>query len=137
MSADALNAAADLGDWVRIELASGTLDSNHVLRVLARETDRWFTHQLAPTDIAALAAEPARTGDARWDALIEGIVAYRFHIASMAAPDWCTATRLAEGWDPYDTPDADLGWRMLDMFETPAELLEKGVTLSHRAMSLL
>lgn len=109
-----------------------------MLRVLARETDRWFIHSLRPDDIADLATRPARTGDPRWDALIEGMVAYRLHIAQIPAPDWCRATRLEDGWDPYgDTPGSDPQWRLLDMFETPAELLDKGVTLSYRAMELL
>ncbi|MEI6624447.1 MAG: hypothetical protein WCP28_21360 [Actinomycetes bacterium] len=131
----ALSSAHDLGNWVRKELASERPDAKHALRVIARETDRWFTHGLSPHDIAGLASEPARTGDVRWDALIEGVVAYRLHLAGMAAPPWCLTTRLDEGWDPYDTPS--IGWRLLDMFETPAELLHKGVTLSHRSMELL
>lgn len=135
---NALNTARDLGDWVYQEIASGEPDITHALRVIAHETDRWFTHHLPAADIAALAAEPARTGDARWDALIEGVVAYRFHLARIPVPRWCRATALAEGWDPYgQAPGADLGWRLLDMFETPVELLDKGVTLSYRSMELL
>ncbi len=139
MAADlgALNTAHSLGDWVRQELASEHPDAKHVLRVIARETDRWFNHGLSPDDIAGLASQPARTGSPRWDALIEGVVAYRCHIVGMAAPSWCQATRLDEGWDPYDTASASLGWRLLDMLETPAELLDKGVTLSYRSMDLL
>lgn len=134
----ALNTAHELGEWVRQELATRDPDTKHVLRVLARETDRWFNHDLAATDIAALASHPAQTGDPRWDALIEGVVAYRFHLAEIPVPQWCTVTRLDEGWDPYgDSPTADLGWRLLDMFETPVELLDKGVTLSRRSMELL
>lgn len=131
----ALNTAQDLGAWVRQELVSDHPDANHVLRVIARETDRWFHNDLSPREIAGLADEPARTGDRRWDALIEGVVAFRFHIAGMAAPQWCRATRLDEGWDPY--ANAGFGWRLLDMLETPAELLDKGVTLSHRSMDVL
>lgn len=133
----ALNTAHDLGDWVRHELGSSDPDTGHALRVIAREVDRWFNHHLHDGDIAALAHEPARTGDARWDALIEGVIAYRFHLAHMPAPGWCRATSLDDGWDPYgEAPGADLGWRLLDMFETPVELLDKGVTLSYRSMEL-
>lgn len=133
----ALNTAHDLGAWVRQELVSEHSDAKHVLRVIAREIDRWFHNDLPPEDIASLASEPARTGDPRWDALIEGVVAFRFHIVGMAAPLWCRATRLDEGWDPYASANASPGWRLLDMLETPAELLDKGVTLSHRSMELL
>lgn len=131
------NTARDLGEWVCQELASERPDEKHALRVIAREIDRWFHQDLSLDDVASLASEPARTGDSRWDALIEGVVAYRFHISGMAAPPWCQATRLDEGWDPYDTPSASLRWRLLDMLETPAELLDKGVTLSYRSMELL
>jgi hypothetical protein len=66
------------------------------------------------------------------------MVAYRFNLAGLRPPAWTRRTQLAEGWDPLDetpTPPAP-EWSLLDMFETPAELLEKGITFSYRNMEL-
>lgn len=134
---DGLNSAAGLGEWVAAELAAPAPDHKHIVRVLTTETDRWFTNGLTPETIGKLAAEPGRTGSSQWDALIEGIVAYRLHIAGLPAPEWTKATTLDEGFDPYDGMVRDLGWHLLNVFDTPAELLGKGVILPASEMELV
>ena len=135
----ALNSAADLGNWLREELTATRPDVNHMLRVIARETDRWFLHNLDADDIAALASEPVNTGNRKWDALVEGVVAYRLHIAGLRSPRWTRRTRLDEGWNPREDTDnpPPLAWSLLDLLETPAELFDKGVNYSYRNMELL
>ena len=136
--ATTLNSAASLGEWLRRELEGTPPDVNHMLRVIARETDRWFLSKEAKASIPELTEQPVDTGDQRWNALLEGVVAYRMHIAGMSSPAWTRRTKLDVGWNPRDdseTPQSPQ-WALLDTFETPVEILEKGVTYSYRNMEL-
>lgn len=134
---DTLTSAAALGVWVREELAADRPATRHVIRVITREIDRWFKNGLDDDQIADLAAAPADTGDAHWDALIEGIVARRLHEAGLSSPAWTRRTKLEVGWDPYDDLIRDDGWYALNVLHTPAELLDKGVILSRAELALL
>ena len=95
-----LNSAADLGNWLHDELQATPPDVNHMLRVIARETDRWFLSGENRAMVPQLVEEPISTGDPRWDALLEGVVAYRMHIAGMKPPEWTRRTKLEIGWNP-------------------------------------
>ena len=129
-----MNRAADIGAWVRAELTAKEPDTDFILRVIARETDRWFNgSDFDP----GLVEQPVATGSRQWDALIEGVVAYRMNLAGFKPPEWTYRTSLEVGWNPREpVNDSGIGWAILDMFETPAELLEKGVTFSRRNMDL-
>jgi len=130
----ALNSPRDLAQWLADELSHEPPDVRFMVRVLARETDRWLTSELAPDDLATLVATSASTGDQRWDALLEGLTAYRCSQLGMPRPEWTNKTSLAAGWNPYDDTDnpPDVNWAMLDTLETPVFILEKGVTFSRR-----
>ncbi|MDR0783746.1 MAG: hypothetical protein LBE83_08335 [Propionibacteriaceae bacterium] len=136
----ALNSAADIAGWIREELTATPADVGVMTRVIARETDRWRAAHQAGEPVTALIAEPARTGDQRWDALLEGVVAYRCNQLGVPRPAWTNQTRLTVGWNPYeDHPSITMspGWALLDTLETPAPILDKGVTFSYRNMELL
>jgi hypothetical protein len=110
-----------------------------MLRVVAHETGRWVANEQARAELPELIKQPACTGDRRWDALVEGVTAYRMNLAGLEPPQWTERTSLDEGWNPYDdseTPPPPQ-WALLDTFDTPAELLAKGVTYSRRNMALL
>lgn len=91
-----LNQAAEIGEWVRAQIASGEHTNDHTTRVITQETDRWFKNDLTPAQIEALCAAPADTGDPKWDALIEGVVSRRLHEAGMKTPEWTRRTSLTE-----------------------------------------
>lgn len=131
-----LNSAASIGRWVSRELSSPRPEPLHAVRVITREIDRWFNNELATADIAELAAEPVDTGDRRWDALIEGIVARKLHERRMVAPSWTRRTRLEVGWHPYEDVIRDPDWYRLDVFRTPVELLDKGVIFPREELQL-
>lgn len=133
-----LNSAHDLARWVAESLVTDDGDTDHIVRVILRETDRWIKSGIGEQQIRELTQRPARSGSPRFDALIEGIVAYRLHVHHMQAPDWCTQTVLDEAWDPLSGGDhTSVAWRLLDTLETPVEILHKGITLSYRALRLV
>jgi len=71
-------------------------------RVIARETDRWLRPELPRPDAGGLVTEPATTGNPHWDALLEGVVAYRCDALGIPRPSWTRRTYLDVGWNPYD-----------------------------------
>jgi hypothetical protein len=135
-----LNSAADIASWLRQELLASPPDVVVMTRVIARETDRWRQAHLGGESVSSLVSEPACTGDPRWDALLEGVVAYRCWQLGLPRPDWTRRTYLEEGWNPYDDSSAinvALPWALLDTLETPAPILDKGVTYSWRNLALV
>lgn len=132
-----LNTARSLGEWIRGQLEAPGFSADHTVRVITRETDRWFKNGLEPGQILALAQEPARTGELRWQALIEGVVARRFNVAKLKRPDWTLETHLEEGWAPRGDLVRDVRWQILDVFHTPVELLHKGVILPSTDLDLV
>ena len=135
-----LNSAADIARWLQQELSSAIPDVVIMTRVIARETDRWIQAGLRGDQAAYLVEEPATTGNQHWDALLEGVVAYRCDRLEVRRPSWTRRTFLEVGWNPYDdTSSIRLSpkWALLDTLETPSPILEKGVTYSYRNMELL
>lgn len=126
----ALNSATDLAYWTKIEL-QGQNDTNFIMRTLAHETERWCAAQPTEAEFSKLTSFPARIGTPKWDAFLEGIVAYRANLLGFERPQWTTQTRLEVGWNPYNTLN------LIDTFDTPAAFLEKGITYSRRNMDLL
>ncbi|MCL1906643.1 MAG: hypothetical protein FWG08_01795 [Propionibacteriaceae bacterium] len=130
-----LMTAKQLGDWLRSELACDPVDVNFMLRTIAHESDQWLKDSMLPGAVE----EPASTGDQRWDALLEGVVAYRSHQKKLKQPQWTKRTSLEVGWNPRDdseTPQS-VEYALMDTLDTPVEILDKGVTYSYRNMELL
>lgn len=132
-----LNTAHSLGEWVREELSSPVPSADHIVRVITRETDRWFKNGQTDEQVLALAQEPARTGDPKWDALIEGVVARRLNVHKLRRPEWTRKTHLEEGWAPRGDLVRDVRWHIIDVFSTPVELLDKGVILPSSDLDLV
>jgi len=135
-----LNGAAAIADWLRGELAGERPDVVFMLRVIARETDRWLHAGLTREEVATLLGEPGTTGNKKWDALLEGVVAYRCSKLGVPRPSWTRRTSLDVGWNPYDDSTSmtvSPAWALLDTLETPAPILDKGVTYSYRNMELV
>ncbi|MDO5503721.1 MAG: hypothetical protein Q4G67_11160 [Actinomycetia bacterium] len=127
---------ASLGDWVAEELRSDHPDTVFITRTITQETGRWF-HDRSADGLENAVCEPARTGDPRWDALIEGIIRYRMAQTRLPPPSWTEETTLETGWSPNDHLYPDDRWRLLNVFHTPAELLEKGVVFARHNLDRL
>lgn len=134
-----LNSAYEIGRWVNQELNTNKPDICHILRIVPTEIDRWFRNDDKLKFIPALTNKPVDSGYAKWDALIEGIVAYHMNLLKFERPDWTLRTSLPIGWNPYEDTDFPpaVEWAFLDTLETPAELLDKGITFSQRNMEII
>jgi transcriptional regulator with XRE-family HTH domain len=114
--------AAEAADAVRQALRAGQPDGA-LRQVLQLSDDLAASEPLVRSALCASA--PATTGDARYDALIAGIVELRL---PGNVPDWAAEPSrcLGERWWVDDTS----GVRELNLAETPPELLRHGVVLS-------
>jgi len=136
----ALNSAADLAEWLHEELAVVPPDVGFMLRVIVHETDRWLKNEETAAEMPELVAEvPPLTGSERWDAFLEGVVAFRMWEMSLPEPEWCDRTWLDELWNPYGetklriTPKHDVAMA----WETPPQILARGVIYSYRDMQMM
>jgi hypothetical protein len=103
------------------------------------DSDRWrliaefleeYRHE--PSDIRAtlLAAEPATTGDERWDVFLAALAEHLAARDGHAAADWAYVRRLRQFWFPFDTPfartdaivHAPAAFRGRGIFVAPQEL---------------
>lgn len=137
MKNTSLATAADIGDWVRQELAAPQPDTVHITRVITQELGRWFNRETQQHELEDIAADPANTGDPRWDALIEGIVSRGFHLRQQQPPAWTKRTRLDVGWAPNQHLTPDINRHLANALDTPVELLHKGVIFSRRNLARL
>ena len=128
------NAVGDLGAWVRRELIEGSSDSGHIARVIVHEINQWFKN--TTDEFLPFEGHP-NTGSERWDALIEGLAARYFHVRKLEAPAWARCTRLDEAWSPYDETVTDNSWHIVNVLNTPVELLDRGIVLSRTELVLI
>lgn len=115
--------AADTAAAIRQALSSG--QPERAFREVLQLSDDLGASE--PAVRAALcAAAPELTGDARYDALIAGIV--EFHLPRGSRPSWVREESrvLASRWYVDDTP----GLAELNLAETPPALLRHGVVLA-------
>jgi len=117
-----------LYDWLREELAKPQPEIALMVRVVTKEVYDWYKHDTLPIYPPSV-PKPST----QWAALVEGVVAFWFHIASYKQPDWTKETELSVGWSPYDDSIYPIKgeWLIMDVFNTPVELLGKGVILTY------
>lgn len=86
---------------------------------------------LSSEHLAGVVEEPASTGASNWDALLQGLVAWRCHTASpkVRPPAWAKEAHLDEAWAPFGGSIRDAGWYTLSVLSTPVELLHRGIVL--------
>ena len=89
--------------------------------------------------LAELVREPVGLGNPRWDALLQGLVAWRCQTADprIQTPAWTSAAHLDEAWAPFGGSIRDDGWYTLSVLATPAALLHRGVVLDQRNLKEL
>ncbi len=86
-----------------------------------------YEHEPATDHPSLVKAEPARTGDACWDALLAGIAEWLAARGGFPAPSWVgTPERtLAEPWSPHQLASL----RRLAADNAPQELRRHGVLI--------
>ena len=102
-----------------------------MVRVLTTQTDAWprnpeALNALAGARIRPIDSNPPTPEPRQWDAFLEALVAYRFHVAGLPEPTWTKTTSLDPAWWPYEgTMRTDDQLRAV--YRTPVEFLHRGV----------
>jgi hypothetical protein len=137
---DGLRSAAVIGDWVAEELGSKN-DGHFAVRYITNEVHRWFTktNGTSPERLLELTAEPPNTGDPRYDALIEGIVARMIAKNGwpVPIPGWTQRTVLETSWAPFGDVLRDDDCYLLSFINTPAELKHKHIVFDRKNLERL
>jgi hypothetical protein len=81
--------------------------------------------------LAELVNEPATTGSPRWDALLQGLVAWRCQTAEpkLPTPAWAKTAHLEEAFAPFGGSIRDDGWYVISVLMTPVPFLHRGIVL--------
>lgn len=115
--------AAETADVIERELAAGRFDS--AFRAVIQLADD-LKREVGAVRVAVVTAPPGSTGDARFDALLAGVVAVRLDEQSLPHPAWVNdVTSLSERWfvDYLSEQNDDT------VAATPRQLLRLGVVL--------
>lgn len=122
--------AADTADAIRDELKRP--DTDFALRLLGRALHE-FGQLTDPAEQAAFLAEPASTGDHRWDTLLAAAVRRACRKAGVRAPQWTRTPALPTWWFPVYDPI--LTARTIQ--RTPVDLSNVGIWLDERALQVV
>lgn len=122
--------ATDTADAIREELERD--DTDFALRLLGRALSE-FAELTDPSDRAAFLAEPASTGDHRWDTLIAASIARACRKAGLRPPEWTRTQPLASWWFPVYDPVLTAR----TMQRTPVDLAARGIWLDERALQVV
>lgn len=89
--------------------------------------------------LAELVREPVSLEDPCWDALLQGLVAWRCQTANpkVRTPAWVKEVHLDEAWAPFGGSIRDDGWYTLSVLSTPAALLHRGIVLDRKNLEEL
>ncbi|QSB14881.1 hypothetical protein JQS43_00330 [Natronosporangium hydrolyticum] len=103
------------------------------------EQERWLMisefleehrHEPRPTRLALLAAEPATTGDERWDVFLAALAEHLAAKDDRRGPAWCEQRHLYQFWFPFNTPAA----RVEAIVHAPAAFRRRGVMLARNEL---
>lgn len=86
-----------------------------------------YEHEPATSQRSLVEAEPAKTGDARWDALLAGIAEWLAARGRFSVPTWVGSPErtLGEPWSPHGLA----ALRRLAATNAPPELRHHGVLI--------
>jgi hypothetical protein len=137
---DGLSSAAEIGEWVAEEMR-GKADVHFAARHITNEVHRWFTKTNNITDqrLSELVSDPPNSGDPRFDALIEGVVARMIakNGWKIPIPEWTRRTVLNESWAPWGDVQRDDTSYMRSFLNTPSELMNKHIVFDRRNLERL
>jgi hypothetical protein len=130
------NNAFSMAQWVHKELDVPKPDYGFIIRCLTTEIHRWFVNDFSDEEFSWLTQDYDTTTYKDWDALFEGIVLYLCHKHNKKVPDWAYRTSRSSAFFPRDYLIRNHDDYIETVFETPAEILEKGVIFSRRELSI-
>jgi transcriptional regulator with XRE-family HTH domain len=131
--------AKEIGDFINEELSAG-LDSERlstILRIMPKLVIDW--RKLSVEDLRAMALPRPNVTQAKWQALLEGIVRYYFHVERMEdAPAWTRRTRLKKKFVPRGE-SVEIGGKYFDRIcaKCAPEFAEKNIIFSRDEMQLI
>ena len=130
-----MTTACDLAAWMRQELSRSAPNVDFLIRAIIKATDDWVRDG---DNGDSFSAAPGSVGQETWDALLEGVVAYRANLLGVPRPEWTRTHELSIGWNPYDKTDHPPSpeYALLSVLDTPVEILDKGIILSQRNFDL-
>ena len=87
---------------------------------------------ISAAELECLTREPAYMGRPRWDALLQGLVAWRCQTNDppVIEPAWVDRTRLEAAWAPFGGSIRDDGWYTMAILSTPVALLHRGIVMN-------
>jgi len=103
-----------------------TIDEVHCTRLIA-QTVQQLREVVTSSDLAAYHIMPPATGDSRWDALIAGVAAHTWSLATGGEVlEWVKRVPpLDQLWEPGNMPAR---WRTWNMLRTPASIIAKTIS---------
>ena len=131
-----LSTSWGLGQWVRQEMTEEA-DEAFAVRVITNELDKWDKLKLTDQEIQAHANQGPDSGDPRFDALIEGLVARIFDIRGLKRPQWTSKTHLSDVWWPHADQYRTQNTMALVVLRTPVTLLDRGIIMDRKASERL
>ena len=131
VAGDGLKSAREISRIVAQEMDSHR-DVHFAVRTITNEIHRWFASRASLDRVKELVSQEPDSGDERFDALIEGIVAVMFRAKKLTVPRWTTRTKLASHWAPWGDIVRDDEWYAQSVLFTPVELLDKGIVFDRK-----
>jgi hypothetical protein len=124
------NTAQEIADYIREQLEDKEPHYDHIIRVLTTEVYRWFSQKFTPEELDYVMQDYGTTTWETWDALLEAVVLYNCHKYGKTPPKWAYRTYLDSAFSPRDYRTTNLDQHMRRLFDTPVEILDKGVIFS-------
>jgi hypothetical protein len=89
-------------------------------------------HEPREVRLTLLDAEPAPTGDERWDVFLAALAEHLAAIDDRRGPRWCETRTLDRFWFPVDSPAA----RTEAIVHAPAAFRRRGVLLARHELDV-
>jgi len=106
-------------------------DDAHRWRLVAEFLEE-YRHEVAAARALLLAAEPAGTGDERWDVFLAALAEHLAAGDAHAAPEWAYGRRLRAFWFPFDSPAA----RVDAVVHAPASFRGRGIFVAPQELEV-
>ena len=101
---------------------AATADDQHRWRLIAEFLEE-YRHEPAGERAALLAAEPAGTGEERWDVFLAALAEHLASRDGRGAASWAAGRRLAVFWFPFNSAAA----RVDAVVHAPASFRSRGI----------
>jgi hypothetical protein len=106
-------------------------EDRHRWRLIAEMFEE-YRHEPVAARAELLAAEPAATGDERWDVFLAALAEYLAFRDGRGAADWTFDRRLAVFWFPFDSAAA----RVDAVVHAPASFRSRGIFVAPQELGV-